>query len=60
MLTCRLPCSVGRLESLMVLGYEDFQTSLEGAQTIEEPMRNALLKGCKKAFSSRDDETRQY
>lgn len=50
----------GTYYALMVLGYEDFQTSIEGAQTLEEPMRSALLTGCKKAFSSRDDETRQY
>jgi hypothetical protein len=50
----------GTYYALMVLGFEDFQSSLEGAQTIEAPMRSALLKGCKKAFSSRDDETRQY
>lgn len=50
----------GTYYALMVLGFEDFQTSLEGAQTIEEPMRHALITGCKKAFSSRDDETRQY
>ena len=50
----------GTYYALMTLGLEEFKNSVQQANGIEEPLRQAVLQAAGKAFSAHDDEMSRY
>jgi hypothetical protein len=50
----------GTYYALMTLGLEEFKSSLQEANGIQEPLRQAVLQAAGKAFSAHDDEASNY
>jgi hypothetical protein len=50
----------GTYYALMALELEAFASAVERAESIDEPLKEALIKHAEKAFSSRDGETSRY